>query len=279
MTGWMVYDPQNVERNRFFIDRWMNAADKQGVTLRLITTPKIAYGVKDGQPMLLLDSKSARPDFVVMRSQHPLLSAHLEKMGIPCFNNARVADICNDKRKTHALLMGQIPMMDSAFLTHDSFHQPFPYPVVVKAAHGCGGRQIFLAKDEAGLDAAKQAIYPDDLVVQPLCDEPGQDLRVYVLNDQIFATMLRCSDDGDFRSNVGLGGASKPVDMPQELKGYVSLIMAQFHFDLVGIDFIRNGGRWVFNEIEDAVGTRMLYMHTQHDIAALYLHHILKKIG
>ena len=227
MTGWLVYDPGNVDRNRFFIDRWIAAAEKRGVGLLLITTPSIAYGVRDNAPMLLLEGKPARPDFVVMRSQHPVFSAHLERMGIPCFNSARVAEICNDKRKTHALFMGKLPMMDSAFLTTDAFLQPFPCPVVVKAAHGNGGRQIYLARDAAEYDEARRRIYPDSLLTQPLCDAPGQDLRVYVLDDQVFATLMRYSD-GDFRSNVGLGGASRPIPMPEDVRQYVALVMGTF---------------------------------------------------
>jgi glutathione synthase/RimK-type ligase-like ATP-grasp enzyme len=53
------------------------------------------------------------------------------------------------------------------------------------------------------------------------------------------------------------------------------------HFDtgLVGIDFIYHQGRLVFNEAEDAVGTRMLYMHTARDIADEYLSLILSRVS
>lgn len=277
MTGWLVYDPLNVARNRFFIDRWMQAAAGRQVDLRLVTSPEIAYGVTDNRLFLRCAGQDVKPDFVVMRAQHPVLSAHLEQMGIPCHNNARVADICNDKRKTHALFAGQLPMMDSAFLEPDSFHQPFPYPVVVKAAHGCGGRQIFLVSDDDQMMKARQAIAPDSLVVQPLSDETGKDLRVYVLDNRIIASMLRYSDS-DFRSNVGLGGGSKPMALAPQVEAYVELVLQHFHFDLAGIDFIRHQGQWVFNEIEDAVGTRMLYMHTDEDIAKRYLDHILSRL-
>ena len=49
-------------------------------------------------------------------------------------------------------------------------------------------------------------------------------------------------------------------------------------FDFVGVDFIRNGGRWVLNEIEDVVGTRMLYSLTDIDAADRYIEYILGKL-
>lgn len=277
MTGWLVYDHDNIQRNSFFIDRWLSAAQVHSVKLLLVKAQELAYGIQQGKPFLLYQSQPLRPDFVVMRAQHPLLSEHLEKMNIPCFNNAKVADVCNHKQKTHSLFSSILPMMPTAFLEASSFENPFPYPVVVKGSHGCGGRSVFLAKNDQEYQEAARLIAPDDFIVQPLCDEPGKDLRVYVLGKHIIATMLR-HQSGDFRSNVGLGGGSHPAELTQELKAYVDEVMKQFDFGLAGIDFIFHQGKPVFNEIEDVVGTRMLYMHTQRDIAAEYLSYILDQI-
>lgn len=277
MTGWLVYDADNTSRNEFFITRWMEAAARRKVKLELALSKGIAYGVGSDGLMLKLSGQDARPDFVVMRAQHPLLSLHLEQMGIPCYNNSRVASICNDKRQTHSLFYGKLPMLPTAYLEQHAFAHPFEYPVVVKAAHGCGGREVFLAEDEAALREAMKKLAPDSAVVQPLCDEPGRDLRVYVLGNNPIACMMRYSD-GDFRSNFGLGGNSRPMPLEDRERAMVDLVLREFDFGLVGIDFIRHGGEWVFNEIEDAVGTRMLYLHTQRDIASDYLDLVLERL-
>lgn len=276
--GWLVYDPGNVERNRFFIDRWMKAAQRRGLALELVLTDSLGWGIEDGAPFLRAKGEDARPAFAVMRAAYPLLSAHLESMGIPCFNNARVADICNDKRKTHALLAGELPMMPTAFLSQQTFKNPFPYPVVVKGSHGCGGRSVYLARNDGELEEAARRIAPDSFITQPLCDTPGLDLRVYVLGGRMIAAMER-RQDRDFRSNVGLGGGSRPVPLTDGLRTMVERAMAHFDFALVGVDFIFHQGRLMFNEIEDAVGTRMLYMHTQTDIADEYLGLIAERLG
>ncbi|NLG58257.1 MAG: hypothetical protein GX540_07585, partial [Clostridiales bacterium] len=44
---------------------------------------------------------------------------------------------------------------------------------------------------------------------------------------------------------------------------------------LIGVDFLFHQGRLLFNEIEDAVGTRMLYALGEGDIVRDYLAHIL----
>ena len=45
--------------------------------------------------------------------------------------------------------------------------------------------------------------------------------------------------------------------------------------DYYGIDFVFDGGRIVFNELEDAVGARILYAKTNTDILAEYCKYIL----
>ncbi|NLC33606.1 MAG: ATP-grasp domain-containing protein, partial [Clostridiales bacterium] len=205
MIGWLIYDADNIKRNQFFIDRWIGAAKAEAITLKVVTAQEISYGFCSGKAFINQGLTEEKIDFAVMRAQHPLLSTHLEAMGIPCFNDARTADICNDKQKTYSMFADALPMVDTAFLEQNAFISPFAYPVVVKSAHGCGGRGVYLAKDDSEFRQAISKIYPDRIVVQKLCDEPGKDLRVYVLGKNIIAGMLRYSPT-DFRSNVGLGG-------------------------------------------------------------------------
>jgi glutathione synthase/RimK-type ligase-like ATP-grasp enzyme len=102
---------------------------------------------------------------------------------------------------------------------------------------------------------------------------------VYVLGDTMVQTMMRFSNDGDFRSNLGQGGNAAPYKLDEETLGHVKTIQSLFTFGLVGIDFIFHQGNLVFNEIEDAVGTRMLYIHTELNIVERYLDHILSVIA
>ena len=48
---------------------------------------------------------------------------------------------------------------------------------------------------------------------------------------------------------------------------------------LVGIDFIFHEGKTYINEIEDAVGTRMLYQYTDLQIVDMYMAYILEQLN
>ncbi len=69
--------------------------------------------------------------------------------------------------------------------------------------------------------------------------------------------MLRVSET-DFRSNFCLGGQAEPYELGAEEQYMVPKILEELKTDYVGIDFLFDQGKMVLNEIEDAVGARML---------------------
>lgn len=276
MDVWLVYQKDNIAGNQFFINRWEDAAKERGVFIRVVSHEDLVYGVHGQQAFIRHRDRYKLPDVAVMRLNAPLLSAQFELLHIPVFNNAHVARLCNDKRLTHQMILPYAPMMDTVFLRGDEETSPLPYPVVIKAAHGCGGRQVFLVSNEKEFISALSRMKPDSALVQVVCDTPGRDIRAYVLGKRIVRVMQRLSSE-DFRSNINQGGHAIPYDMKERDLQMVRSIISLFDFGLVGIDFILHQGRLVFNEIEDAVGTRMLYNLGEFDIVKLYLDEILQR--
>ena len=112
---------------------------------------------------------------------------------------------------------------------------------------------------------------------QELCDTPGRDLRVYLVGKKIVGAMLR-SSDSDFRANYSLGGKAEVYNLDDAEKSLVETITGPLSVGHCGIDFLFHKGNLIFNEIEDMVGSRMLYRHTRTDVVSLYLDEILEKL-
>lgn len=276
MRGLLIYERHESVRNHRFIEYWLETAKVKQVDLRLVLIEELAFGLKNNKPFLMVNGEEVTADFAVVRAKKPLLSHHLERMGIAVFNPAHVSEILNDKRRTHAMFQDDFPMMDTAFVEGDS-PSPFPYPVVVKSSAGCGGREVRLCDNEESYRTAlKDFAY--SAVVQPLCDTPGRDVRVYMLGKKILQGMLRYSDTEDFRANFGLHHCAKPIDIPDDIRRMALEAADRFDFGLVGVDFIFDHGRALFNEAEDVVGTRMLYQYTDIDIVPVYMDYILARI-
>lgn len=275
----MIYDKAGAQRNTFFIEALQSAAKAQGVNLSLLLTEDLRFGTRDGKLFIASNGKDLpAPNFVLCRTIFPLLTAHLEAMGIPVFHNSRIAEICNDKRRTHLFLACHgIPTPDTCF--HDANRLPAAdcaTPVVVKQADGHGGKEVFLCEDAAAFGTARQQV-GSAYLTQPLYT-PGLDVRVYVSGQKILAAMERKSK-GDFRSNFTLGGTARQVRLTEQQEEIVLKILSLLDFALAGIDFIFDeNGNPLVNEMEDVVGCRMLYTHTEIDPAKILISHCINNI-
>ena len=279
MTGWIVYDSKQYERNRWF------AAELQKHCLsfcdaKLIITERLSFGISDNCPSMLYDNiPISVPDFVIMRSIFPLLSEFLETAGVRVFNNSTTARICNDKRLTHlSVLRSGVRMMDTLFFDRDYFSEndlsALAYPAVVKSSSGHGGKEVFFVNSSDELLTAVSSIHDSRFLIQKPFFPSGQDLRVYVLGGRVIGAALRSSDS--LKSNFSLGGKAIFHTLATHEQSAVSAVISALPFspDFIGIDFLYGGSDLIFNEIEDVVGTRMLYETSDLDPAAMYISYI-----
>ncbi len=289
MVAWLIYHRENADYNWQYIQFYIQEGAKLGIDVKLLLVEELEFGVRNNRWFLAHEKKELpKADFAICRAIYPLLSRHLELMGIPVFNNSMVSEICNDKARTYQYLAKTgITMVDSSFYKNEQLQEVLSglsAPTVIKAVDGHGGSQVFLASGEvmAG-NAMRQTIIDgirsSDIVVQPLTGSKHQDLRVYVIGKEIVAAVLRTAKEG-FKSNFSLGGEVRLYDLSAKEIATVNRIIAEFEFGLVGIDFIiGDQGELIFNEIEDVVGTRMLYQCSEINIVERYLKFILKQIN
>ena len=274
MTGWLIYDAFEAERNRAYIGSYFASAERRGVKLKLLLLEDMRWddGLKvSGEEPLL-------PDFVICRRPVPALTEKLESLGVPVFNNSRISRICNNKYLTSRTVKALgVPVAEEYWHGAGIPEVPPVLPCVAKPVDGHGGQGVFLCRSAAEYAAAAETLAGRECVLQRPVSDLGRDLRVYVLGREPVAAMLRISD-ADFRSNFCLGGRAECHELTAEEREYDRRIAEEFDFGLVGIDFIYDGGRPVFNEIEDVVGARMLYALTDIDIADRYLGFILEKL-
>ncbi len=289
MIGWLIYRQADIEKNKRYIQFYMEEGLKRNMDIRLVVLEELNFGVKAGKWFVSgRYGEITYPDFAVCRTINPLLSKQLEVMGIPVFNNSKVAEICNDKARTYQYVASLgISMPDSEFCRYSHLEDRLSVisgPTVVKAVAGHGGNQVYLLEPGSSteVELAKKGILRclngADAVIQPLTGSKHQDLRVYVIGKKIIGCVLRTAREG-FKSNFSLGGEVKSYTLSPEETHLVNRIVNLFDFGLVGIDFIiGDDGELIFNEIEDVVGARMLYQCTDINLVGLYLDYIRSKI-
>lgn len=277
MKGIIVYDTAGATANRHYIDFYFDACKKRGMELDLILTENLSWGIRDGKGYLHhCGEPLCALDFAIMRTPNVVLAKHLEFMDVKVFNNSDVIEVANDKRLTHMrVAKAGIPAVDTRF--NVTMGEKMDFPLVVKPTRGRGGRGVMLVRDETELIRAISGILPEPYVVQKLTSEPGRDLRVYFVGNEIVCAMLRESKT-DFRSNYGLGGTARAYTLNDGEKRLARKVAALFDLSYAGVDFIFDEGKMVFNEVEDAVGARMLYANTDIDIVDLYTAYIYERV-
>ncbi len=264
MTGLLIYDSVGAERNQWFINEFQKTAERKGIVLTFIIADNV-------QELSFCDL----PDFAVVRTINPQINRFFESRKVPCFNNTLTSEVANDKWRTYCLARElKLPVMETHLASELCGYESLKFPLVVKSLNGHGGTEVFLVHDKSEYEELFLKIGKDNFIVQEFCSTPGTDMRVYTLGGNVIKGIVRRSDS-DFRSNFSLGGKVGEGPVSEEQISIIQKLYNTLGFDLVGVDFILHNGQWVLNEIEDVVGTRMLYKCTDIDIVDLYFEHIL----
>ena len=271
-NGLLLYAPEDIRRNTWFIRELCQNAELEGVSLRLCAVQA------DQSPETVF--ADAEPDLVLNRSRYEKFSEYCEEtLRIPVYNSARVTAVTGSKFRTYQVLGLQhgIPMAETWKIAAGAPLPGLPLPLVGKPDDGHGGAGVTWIADAAALERYCQQTKPPFLLQKPV--RTGWDMRIYVLGGEIYSAILRTSDT-DFRSNFSLGGKVQAVQPDAEAAALVRRITAILPLDFAGVDLLRApDGSYVLGEIEDAVGCRMLYQETALDPARDLIRYVCRKKG
>ena len=280
----LIYNRPEAEPSKNYIDFYRRACARRGVDFLVLYKEDLDAGIT---PM-------PSQGFVINRTRDLSLTNTLEAKGLPVFNNSTVTLLGNDK-------LAALRYMEEAGLpilkTSENPEDFDRYPIIMKSRDGHGGTEVFLlhSPEEAAV-YQQEALHaragltngPTDMpiaakttgiswIYQEMADTPGKDLRVYITGNRITAAMLR-SSNSDFRSNFCLGGQASVYTLSPAEETIVKKTMSGLSIGHCGMDFLFHNGHLIFNELEDVVGSRMLYTYTNIDVVSDYLDFILSEV-
>ena len=186
----------------------------------------------------------------------------LEARRVVVLNDAAALFATHDKLLTARLLRRvDVPHPRTAHVRPD---RPFPAvrpPVVVKPRFGSGGKAVTRCDDEASLCDTLALLTgstwfeQQGVLVQELVPPQGYDLRILVAADRIVGAIFRIAAEGEWRTNIVLGGVRRPVPDPPTEACELALTAARAAgAALVGVDLVPDvDGRWTVIELNGAV--------------------------
>jgi ribosomal protein S6--L-glutamate ligase len=116
-------------------------------------------------------------------------------------------------------------------------------PVIIKVARGTHGNGVVLAETSKAALAVMQAFYVEgvNFLVQEFIEESaGVDIRAFVVNGKVVASMIRQSLDDDFRSNLHQGGEGINVDLTPKERRTAEKAAKAIGLSICGVDMMRS---------------------------------------
>lgn len=204
----------------------------------------------------IVDSPAFRAsdfDFVLFWDKDVQLAMQLRQRGLPVFNSPESIRECDDKSLTYlALKQAGLPMPRTILApkTYPAFGYPdtgfvdvaaeaLGFPLVLKECFGSFGQQVYRFGDVESLRAKVKALAGTPMLFQQMVRESiGRDVRINVVGDRAVASILRQSTNGDFRSNLTLGGTMQAyTPTPEEAALALSAVRA-LGLTFAGVDVL-----------------------------------------
>ena len=133
-------------------------------------------------------------------------------------------------------------------------------PVVLKPRFGSWGRDVTLCRTHDEVQAATRRLYTENgVLAQELVPPRGWDARLIVAGGRVVGAARRIAADGEWRTNVSLGGRSVPFQPPALARTLAVLAADALHTDLVGVDLLPTRNGWMIAELNGAVDFRPWY--------------------
>lgn len=153
------------------------------------------------------------------------------------------------------------------------------FPVIIKLARGTHGNGVVLAETKKAAKSVMQAFYVMDddgtniLLQEFVKESAGEDIRAFMVNGKVVASMKRQSLDDDFRSNLHQGGEGVPVKLSDEEKKSVQKAAKAMGLSICGVDIMRSNRGPLILEVNSSPGFGIEKV-TGHNVAEKIIEYV-----
>lgn len=263
ISGLIVYCEYDAKCNRFFINKCLELLNDDVFSLKFVDEEKLTEYVA-----------SNKIDFVIYRGRGYRLLEELERKGIKIFNNVLTNKIANDKYLTYEFLKENNLQYIDTYLDVSKIKS---FPCIMKSVSGHGGQEVFFVKDLKEVNLIKGEHPNLKFIYQEFLENDG-DVRIYMLNGEAVVAIKRKSNK-DYRNNYSLGGEVELYEPSKEMVDSAVKIAKLLKADFIGVDFLLTDSGFKIIEIEDPVGSRMVYkLKPELDIISHFIEHVKNNI-
>ena len=210
----------------------------------------------------------------------------LEDRGIPVMNSPRTIERCVDKFYTSALLHEAglntpdtivCERIDDAMAAVRELGD-----VIIKPLFGSMGHGLVRVSDPdtafrvlRALDMTRAVFY-----VQRVIEHNGSDIRAFVVGNRVVAAIERSSANGDWRTNVSLGGNARAIELTPEQTDAALRAARAVSADYAGVDLLPAGDGTLYAlEVNGIPGWSGVQRTTSVDVAGAIVDHLATRVA
>ena len=143
-------------------------------------------------------------------------------------------------------------------------------PLIVKLVEGSQGVGVVLAETDKAAEsviAAFRQLEANILVQEFIEEAQGADLRAFVIDGKVVASMMRKAAPGDFRSNLHRGGTAEKVKLSPEERSIAVRAAKVLGLRVAGVDILRSNHGPLVMEVNASPGLEGIEKATGKDVA------------
>jgi len=270
-------------KNLYSTNRLFNAGTKRGHRIDVIDYLRCYINIGENQTAIYYDGKKLGSyDAVLPRigasqtSYGTAIVRQFEMIGDFVINKSDAIKSSRDKlRSLQVLAKHGIDMPITGYASHtmdihDVIEKVGKTPLIMKLLQGTQGNGMVLAETmkaaESVMNAFKQ-VDADILIQEFIKESSGVDIRVIVVGKKVVAAMQRVAPEGEFRSNVHRGAATKHINLTPEEEEIAIKSTKVLGLSVAGVDLMRSKRGPLVLEVNSSPGLQGIELLTGADVA------------
>lgn len=204
------------------------------------------------------------------------LTRQFEALKVFSLNSANAITQSRDKLFSLQLLLNSgigIPttgFANSPLDTNDLIKMVGGSPLIVKLLEGTQGKGVVLAETKKAAESvinAFKSVNANILVQEFIKEANGKDIRCFVIDGKVVASIQREAMPGEFRANIHLGGTATVIKATSEEKRIAIKAAKAMDLKVAGVDIIRSAKGPLLLEVNSSPGLEGIEGATNMDIA------------
>ena len=271
-------------RELYSNQRIMEAGRARGHHMRFINIQHCYINISSKQPEIHYRGGEILSQFdAVIPRVRPAITFYgcavlrqFEITGAYCLNGSIGIARSRDKLRSLQMLAEQeIPMPITGFAhspqeTEQLIRMVGGAPLVVKLLQGTQGVGVVLTETDQAAESvinAFKAVKAEILVQEFIREAEGRDIRCFVIDDKVVASMQRQAPEGDFRANIHRGGSATAIKITAEERKIAVKAAKIMRLKVAGVDIIRSAKGPRVLEINSSPGLEGIEGVTGYDVA------------